>query len=634
MLDLQTANISEEIAADCDLLEESGLFDRAWYIARAGLDTDANAAEHYLLQGWKLGIEPSQDFEGGFLYPYFRTIGFEGPPALTFISLRAAGWITYPSRASAEHVAASIRASGLFSAESYAKRLQLPADVDPLLHYVIVGEQAGEAPSDRFDPVFYGERYPDVTAAGLSYLAHYLASGRHEQRRPVSTASGLSIDMSRLDPGRETVLVVSHEASRTGAPILAYNVVMHLRKRYNVISLLLRGGPLLEDFADCSAALIGPLSYLDWHEAEARRLVERLIKGGRILYAVVNSIESRSVISSLVKSGIPVVCLVHEFASYTQPRGAMGEALEWATQMVFSAEMTASSAVQELPTLSNRRIHILTQGPCVVPRARKGTPSDALALRRKMLATGKEDALVVLGGGAVQFRKGIDLFLSCAAAVVALAPKRSVRFVWIGHGYDPVNDVNYFSYLAEQIVRSGLEETVAIIDEVTDLEPAYAAAGVFFLSSRLDPFPNVTIDAALRGLPIVCFENGSGTAALLEADSILRKCIVPYLDTQAAARVIAELADNEDERLRIVEATRRFGEATFDTGRYVAEIDALGRRSIDTMRQRAQDLATINEDPLFDADFFMPQDSPLVERCDAISDFLTRWAAVGASLHS
>jgi glycosyltransferase involved in cell wall biosynthesis len=634
MLDHQTNSVREDLAADCDLLEQSGLFDRDSYRARAGLDASSNAAEHYLLHGWKLGIEPNQNFEGGFLYPYFRTIGFEGPPAITFISLRAAGWITYPSRAHAEYLATSIRDSGFFDAEKYATRLKLPGDIDPALHYVIVGEQAGQAPSDRFDPLFYSERYPDVREAGLSCLAHYLASGRHEQRRPVSTASNLSIDLSRLDADREIVLLVSHEASRTGAPILAYNVAAHLRDRYNVVSLLLRGGPLVEDFGSCSAAVIGPLSYLDWHEAEARRLVERLGKFGRISYAIVNSIESRSVISSLVKSGIPVVSLVHEFASYTRPQGAMSEALEWATQMVFSADMTANSAVQELPTLANRKIHILTQGRCVVPGARQATVPDSLALRSKMLPKGREDALVVLGGGAIQFRKGVDLFLSCAAAVMALAPKRPVRFVWIGHGYDPANDVNYSSYLAEQIVRSGLSETVAMVNEVADLEPAYATAGIFFLSSRLDPFPNVTIDAALRGLPIVCFEGGSGIAPLLGANSTLRKCVVPYLDAHAAACVIAELADNEDQRIGISQATRRFGETTFDMGRYVAQIDALGRQSIEIMRQRARDLATLEDDPLFDTDFFMPHNSAVVSRIDAISDFLTRWMAVGTSPHS
>ncbi|HEX3557554.1 MAG TPA: MMPL family transporter, partial [Thermoanaerobaculia bacterium] len=45
--------------------------------------------------------------------------------------------------------------------------------------------------------------------------------------------------------------------------------------------------------------------------------------------------------------------------------------------------------------------------------------------------SGSEDATVVLGAGFIHIRKGVDLFLACAAAVSALDPKRPVRFVWI-----------------------------------------------------------------------------------------------------------------------------------------------------------------------------------------------------------
>ncbi|MEA2952042.1 MAG: hypothetical protein QOJ96_1562 [Alphaproteobacteria bacterium] len=639
MLDTQTNGnyrTADDLLADRELLEQSDIFDAAVYRSAAGLATEQNAAEHYLIQGWRDGLEPGPGLEGNFLYPFFQTIGFGGPPAITFLNLRAAGWVVYPTRAHAEHLAAMVRTSGFLDADCYAAGLGLPRDMDPALHYVIVGEQTGQIPSDRFDPGYYRERYPDVANAGMSCLAHYVASGRFEQRRPVSSAWNLTFNAEGLDRRRETVLLVSHEASRTGAPIVAYNIAVHLRRRYNVVSLLLRGGPLFHDFAKCSAAVIGPLSYLDWHEAEAKRLVQRLSVFGPISYAIVNSIESRSFISSLVKGGIPVISLVHEFASYTQPKGAMSEALEWATQMVFSADMTANSALQELPTLSSRKIHIIRQGRCIVPGAPQQATAarDSLVLRGKMRPQGAEDALVVLGGGAIQFRKGVDLFLSCAAAVKALKPKRPVRFVWIGHGYDPVNDVNYSSYLAEQIARSNLEDMVAIVDEVTDLEPAYAMAGVFLLSSRLDPLPNVTIDAAMHGLPVVCFEGGSGIAPLLGSDDILRMCVVPYLDVHAAAGIIAGFADNEDQRARIGEATRDFGETMFDMGNYVNQIDQLGRQAIEIVRQRMQDFATLHDDPSFDSDIYLPRNSPPVDRADAINDFLTRWAAVSTSPHA
>ena len=47
-----------------------------------------------------------------------------------------------------------------------------------------------------------------------------------------------------LDGRKKTILVVSHEASRSGAPVLALNIIQQLSARYNVITLILGRGEL------------------------------------------------------------------------------------------------------------------------------------------------------------------------------------------------------------------------------------------------------------------------------------------------------------------------------------------------------------------------------------------------------
>jgi glycosyltransferase involved in cell wall biosynthesis len=352
-----------------------------------------------------------------------------------------------------------------------------------------------------------------------------------------------------------------------------------------------------------------------------------------ISYAIVNSIECRQFISPLANAFVPVVSLIHEFASCTHPKGAMGEGLDWSTQIVFSTNLTKDSAVNEQPHLSNRAaIHVLPQGRCDIPRGTAKTEGPSAEVLRKILRPkGYEDALVVLGAGFVHIRKGVDLFLSSAAAVMALRPKRPVRFIWIGHGYDVENDPNYSSYLAEQIDRSELEGNVAIIGAIEDLEPAYQMSDIFFLSSRLDPLPNVTIDAAFHGLPVVCFEKASGMAALLAVESALRPCVVPHLDVQAAARVITNFANDEGARKRIGQATRQFAEATFDMDRYVNRLEELGREAAAIMRQRERDFITLRDDPLFDENILLQSGSTIATRQEAIRHFLAKWVAVGTS---
>ena len=143
----------------------------------------------------------------------------------------------------------------------------------------------------------------------------------------------LSFDHSRIDPKRETVLLITHQASRTGAPILAYNVAMRLRHKYNVVAVLLAGGELVDDFHACCAAVVGPLAPADLADAagapgEAKHLVKHILATYRIAYAIVNSISSWIIVPSLARAFVPVVLLVHEFASYTRPKSSMRQGLD------------------------------------------------------------------------------------------------------------------------------------------------------------------------------------------------------------------------------------------------------------------------------------------------------------------
>src|SRR5262249_44325099 len=155
--------------------------------------------------------------------------------------LRQYEWPVYATRAEAEAVAQIIRADDLFDEAAYAAAMDL-GELDPVLHYVIVGERAGFAPSDGFDPNYYRDRYPDIGKNPINRLKHYLTSGRLEGRRARPVAAELNLDISRLKPDRETVLLVVHEASRTGAPILAYNIAKRLSADHNIVVLLLAGG--------------------------------------------------------------------------------------------------------------------------------------------------------------------------------------------------------------------------------------------------------------------------------------------------------------------------------------------------------------------------------------------------------
>ena len=111
---------------------------------------------------------------------------------------------------------------------------------------------------DDFDRSFYLQAYPDIAASGVDPHQHYLNQGRKEGRLGRAPQLIANAGPQVLAPDRPTVLVVSHEASRTGAPILAWNICRELRNRCNVVTLLLGGGGIASYFAEACNVVVGP----------------------------------------------------------------------------------------------------------------------------------------------------------------------------------------------------------------------------------------------------------------------------------------------------------------------------------------------------------------------------------------
>jgi hypothetical protein len=204
-------------------------------------------------------------------------------------------------------------------------------------------------------------------------------------------------------------------------------------------------------------------------------------------------------------------------------------------------------------------------------------------------------------------RKGVDLFIAAAAAVKQMPLDRKVRFAWVGTHYS--FDQPYFDALMQQLDESGLNDDVEWLGELDDLDPVYDRADIFFLSSRLDPLPNVAIDSALRGLPVVCFDQTGGIAELLSKHDETRGLVVPHLDSGAAAKVICSLATDPAKLGRFSTAIARVARQHFNMEDYVRQIDELGTRARRSLEQIGKDQQTILQHGAFNRDLHFGYDS-------------------------
>ena len=438
------------------------------------------------------------------------------------------------------------------------------------------------------------------------------------------------------DPSRPTILLISHDASRSGAPILAWNLARTLRPTYNVVSLCLSPGELAEAFREhatdtyMAAHLnVGPSAY----DSAMRSLLAK----HRFDLAIVNSVQSRGVLDTLDRCGVPSVFLVHEFASYIRGGMTYSSALSRATDTVFSSDLTLDSALGLEGVHKTPSMHILPQGKCEVPAQTVLNDSglgpengDARGARWRP-EPGGAARLLVMGAGRVEYRKGVDLFIETAARVVARPGMDHVRFVWFGGGYDPDTDLGYSSFLKDQIERAGLHERVRIEPPTAAIGDAYDLADIFLLPSRLDPLPNVAIDAVCAGLPVLSFAQANGMAGFLADAGLGDRCVAPYMDTHALADRVVRLAADPGALAALARETKSFAANRFSFSAYAERLCNLGERARKRRLSLSDDIATIARSDLFDPKFFNPTLAADLTRADCASAYVQQvrkpWAA-------
>ncbi len=442
---------------------------------------------------------------------------------------------------------------------------------------------------------------------------------------------GNKISYNLIDSRRESILIISHEASRTGVPVLSLNLAKAFSKKYNVVIILLGSGLLTPKFEKLDVISVQIFNKRILPVFLIIRKINHLCKQFNFKFAIVNSIESRIVLERLSKNDVPTVALIHEFASYTRPEDAFRRALFWSNEVVFSANVVRDNAISQYPELGLRHTHILPQGRCLLPADDMSPSNFELECERiRSLMRPKNldpEAVLILGAGFVQIRKGIDLFIECATRVIQSPGGQKCRFIWIGKGYDPEGDIAYSVYIKDQIERAGLKNHIIFIDETPAIEVAYQEADLFLLSSRLDPLPNVAIEVMSHGVPVLCFNKTTGIADFLINNGLQDFCVAQYIDTAEMAQKILALVHSKSLYQFVASQCQQASIEYFDMQRYVDQLEQLGGDAAIQVEQEKLDIQTILDSGLFQADFagflYEAEESPE----DRVRSYVRSWAS-------
>lgn len=336
---------------------------------------------------------------------------------------------------------------------------------------------------------------------------------------------------------RRKILVVSHELSRTGAPIILWNVAERLAAAgYGVRVLSPFDGPLKEAYEGAGM----PAEVLPFALEDARRLVGRLGEADLVL---ANTILTFRAVNAARAFGVPALWWVHE-SSYgrglAESSPGVAGAFRAAQAVLFPAQAIADLYTDFGDPASFHPIHYGVELP-----GGEEAGGEAPPFQRQ---PGK---LYLAHIGSVEHRKGQDLTLG---ALESLPPaiRGQVECFFIGR----ILEKSERAY-CRRILRAGRRlPNVHVLGEVP-LEQVRAyleAADVFVLPSRDEALPISMLEAVGVGKPVLVSRVG-GVEEVIEHG--VNGLLVDREDVGGIAEQILTLYNNRELLPQLAAAARR-----------------------------------------------------------------------------
>jgi len=334
------------------------------------------------------------------------------------------------------------------------------------------------------------------------------------------------------EAGRRRIVYVSHDAHLHGAQMLSVHIVKALHERfgYEVDVILYGPGPLVSNF----------LRYARVHEfwqggsshAHRSEIVAALRRDGAKA-AIISTSVIGDAVELLKNAGFTAITLVHELPQVIRSGGfedSLRKVAELSDRIVFPARVVYDR-LSELVAFDPAKTCVRPQGYFHHSAYRKNKAHARRSVRDELgLPQGAEIVLAMAYGDR---RKGLDLFVDVALATLR---RPNTYFVWIGN-LEPVT----FAPLEKRIRAASAAPRVLFPGERKSPEIYFAAADVYLLPSREDPFPSVALAAMDTGTPIIGFQGAGGFCELLDRGAGV---LVPYEDTEAMAAAVTGLLDH------------------------------------------------------------------------------------------
>ena len=342
---------------------------------------------------------------------------------------------------------------------------------------------------------------------------------------------------------KKTIVVLSFDASRTGAPILLLSFILASKTLFPQIDFklfLLHGGPLYDQFKESiDTEILGSPVLRRLRRTRLHAFFERDVFEKIDLWCTKKRLKKFERYPWDINT-FPALKSFQDFR--INPK-----TVTWHFRELEST-VAHFGTKEELATLASLVDAIIPDSYAVRKfLSDNGVKSDCMHVLHEYVNTDQTPVkrisdnkkFIVAGSGSPIWRKGFDIFLQSAISYSYQYPSDEVEFHWFGE-----LDTRTKHQAQSDLAKAGIHEKVIFHGQVSNPIDSYAQADLLFATTREEPFGLIVLEAALGKVPCLAMDGVGGLNEFIEHAEL----VVPYMDIGSAVKKIHTLLINEPKR--------------------------------------------------------------------------------------
>ncbi len=372
-----------------------------------------------------------------------------------------------------------------------------------------------------------------------------------------------ALEQTAKEVGKRRIVLVAHDAYPHGAQYLILNMakVLHESMGFVVDIIVLGEGPLIEEYA--KYANVYELAGVDPQGEIAESLVQNLFEQGAAS-AIANTTVTGLIVPVLKRQGFTVVSLIHELPRLIEDyelHDHVKVIARDADKIIFAAE-AVKHGFESFVELDKDKVVIRPQGIYKKNSLQSAEQIKSARSELRLRFNLAEEAMIILGVGFADYRKGIDIFVE--SGIEVLKKNQNVYFLWLGDFEQQIE-----KKIKQIIEASGFNNHFIFPGLDYDSDVYYAAADIYALTSREDPFPSVLMEALDVKMPVVAFKDSGGAVELLSRGGGV---LVDEMSSKAFSSTLNKLIDSPDKLRRLGQEGKQIIDEEFSFRKYLFDL--------------------------------------------------------------